>query len=99
MSCGVGCRRGSDPALLWWCRTVAIALIRYLAWEPPHAVGVAQEMAKRKNKKEEEETTIYLALAVCQALGYCICFVLFNPHNYSDSWVLSPFYKARNSGS
>ena len=28
MSCGVGHRRGSDPALLWlWCRPVATALI------------------------------------------------------------------------
>src|SRR5512135_1808292 len=34
MSCGVGCRRGSDPALLWlWCRPVATAPIRPLAWE------------------------------------------------------------------
>jgi len=28
VSCGVGCRHGSDPTLLWlWCRPVAIALI------------------------------------------------------------------------
>ena len=47
MSCGVGCRRGSDPALLWrWCRLVATALIRPLAWEPPYAAGVALEKAK-----------------------------------------------------
>ena len=38
MSCGVGWRRGSDPVLLWlWCRPEATALIRPLAWEPPHA--------------------------------------------------------------
>ena len=49
MSCGVGHRRGLDPTLLWlWCRLVATALIQPLAWEPPHAVGVAQEMAKRQ---------------------------------------------------
>ena len=54
MSCGVGHRRGSDPALLWlWRRPVAIALIRSLAWEPPYAVGAAQEMAKRQKKKNE----------------------------------------------
>ena len=42
MSCGVGCRRSSDPALLWlWRRPVATALIRPLAWEPPYAAGVA----------------------------------------------------------
>ena len=49
MRCGVGCRRGSDPALLWlWCRPVAMALIRPLAWEPPYATGVAQEWQKDK---------------------------------------------------
>ena len=49
MSCGVGCRLGSDPVLLWlWCRPAATAPIRPLAWEPPYAAGVAQEMAKRQ---------------------------------------------------
>ena len=46
MSCGVGRRRGSDPALLWlWGRLVAAAPIRPLAWEPPYAAGAAQEIA------------------------------------------------------
>ena len=50
LSCGVGCRRGLDPELLWlWCRLTATALIRTLAWEPPHAAGAAQEIAKKKN--------------------------------------------------
>ena len=53
MSCGVGCGRGSDPALLWlWCGPAAAAPMRPLAWEPPHAVGAAQEMAKRQKKKD-----------------------------------------------
>ena len=54
MSCGVGRRRGSDPALLWlWHRPVATAPIRPLAWEPPYAAGAAQkEIAKRQKKKE-----------------------------------------------
>ena len=48
MSCGVGRSRGSDPELLWlWCRQVATAPIRPQAWEPPYAMGVAQEMAKK----------------------------------------------------
>ena len=51
VSCGVGCRRGSDPMLLWlWCRLAATAPIRPLAWEPPYAAGAAQEMAQRQNK-------------------------------------------------
>ena len=42
VSCGVGCKRGSDPALLWpWCRPVATASIQPLAWEPPYIAGVA----------------------------------------------------------
>ena len=46
MSCGVGRRRGLDPALPWlWHR-----LIRPLAWEPPYATGATQEMAKRQKK-------------------------------------------------
>ena len=49
MSCGVGCRLPSDPVLLWlWCRLVATARIRPLAWEPPYAVGVALEKEKYK---------------------------------------------------
>ena len=56
MSCGVGHRRGSDPALLWlWRRPVATALIRPLAWEPPYATGAAQEMAKRQNKNNNNK--------------------------------------------
>ena len=48
MSCGVGHRHGSDPALLWlWRRLAAIALIGLLAWKPPYAVGV---VLKRKKK-------------------------------------------------
>ena len=49
MSCGVGRRRGSDPALLWlWHRLAATAPIGPLAWEPPYAAGGAQEKAKRQ---------------------------------------------------
>ena len=51
VSYGVGCRRSSDPVLLWlWRGPVATALIRPLAWEPPYAAGAAQEIAKRQNK-------------------------------------------------
>ena len=53
MSCGVGGRCGLDPTLLWlWQRPVAIALIRPLAWEPPHATGAALEKAKRQTNKQ-----------------------------------------------
>ena len=67
MSWGVGCRHGWDPELLWlWCRPVATALIRPLAWGPPYAERVALEKAKKKKKEEKErnnrpkDLTLYL---------------------------------------
>ena len=42
VSCGVGCRCGSDVVLLWlWCRPAAPTPMRPLAWEPPCAPGAA----------------------------------------------------------
>ena len=53
MSCGgVGCRQGSDLALLWLWHTPAVTpLIRTLAWEPPYAVSVGLKSKKKKKKK------------------------------------------------
>ena len=52
MNCGVGCRCGSDPALLWlWHRPVATAPIRPIAWEPPYATGAAL-------KKRQKQTPV-----------------------------------------
>jgi len=54
VSCGVVCRCGSDPVLLWlWCRAAAVAPIRPLAWEPPYARGVALKRPKKKKRKKE----------------------------------------------
>ena len=48
-----------DPALLWlWCRLVATAPIRPLAWEPPYAIGVALEKAKRQKKKKKKDSRL-----------------------------------------
>ena len=56
MSCGVGCRRGSDPQLLWlWRRLVATTPIRPLAWEPPCVMGVAQEKWQKDKKKKKRK--------------------------------------------
>jgi len=47
VSCVVGHRHGSDPALLWlWPRLAAVAPIGPLAWDPPYAASAAI-----KNKK------------------------------------------------
>ena len=49
-------RHGSDPALLWlWHRLVPTAPIGSLAWEPPYAIGTAQEKAKKKKKEKKAE--------------------------------------------
>ena len=69
MSCGVGCRRGLDPMLLWlWCRLAAIAPIRTLAWEPPYAAGAALEKAKKKKE--------YLYPLLFVYLGYFQLFII-----------------------
>ena len=61
MSCGVGCRRSSDPTLLWlWCRPAAIAPTGPLGWEPPFATGVDQEMAKRPKKKKKIQMNLFI---------------------------------------
>ena len=54
MSCGVGHRCGSDPALPWLCcRPAAIAPIRPLAWEPPCAAGSGPRKGKKDQKKKK----------------------------------------------
>ena len=67
MSCGVGCRRGSDLVWLWlWRRPAALAPIRPLAWEPPYAEGVA--LKKEKKRKENSVGTRVSGLAT---VGSC----------------------------
>ena len=62
VSCGVGRRRGSDPALLWlWCRKAAEAPIQPLAWELPYATGAA---LKRQTNKQTKENNFYISIMV-----------------------------------
>ena len=50
------CRELWSGLQTWlWCRLVATAPIRPLAWEPPCAEGAALEMAKRQKKKKERK--------------------------------------------
>ena len=61
VSCGVGRRRGSDPTLLWlWCKPVATAPIRPLAWELPYAMSLALEKTKRQKTKQKELCRVFL---------------------------------------
>ena len=49
MSCGVGCRNGSDPVSLWlWHRSATAALIGPLAWVLPYATHAALQSQKKK---------------------------------------------------
>ena len=60
MSCGVGHRHSSDPALLWlWCGPVAVALIGPIAWEPPYAVGMALKKDKTNKKHWQDLSLLY----------------------------------------
>ena len=63
MSCGVGRRRGSGPALLsLWCRLAAVALIQLLAREPPYTSGVAPKDRKKTKKKKKREREVSIKL-------------------------------------
>ena len=65
MSCGVGHRCGSDPALLWlWCGLAATALIRPLAM--CHGCSPPQ----KKEKKRERETYLLLPTWISQLLSF-----------------------------
>ena len=75
MSCGVGHRRGWDPALLWlWRRPAATAPIGPLGWEPPYAEGAALE---KKTKKKKRKSSWYQhclhALGINKQNPGCIC--------------------------
>ena len=50
MSHGVGCRRGSDPAL-----PADTAPIRPLAWKLLYATGAAPENKEQKKKKKKQQ--------------------------------------------
>ena len=55
MSCGVGCRCGSDLTLLWlWLWMAAAAPIQPLAWELPHAMSAA--LKSKTNKQTNKKT-------------------------------------------
>ena len=47
MSCGVGQRCGSDPRCYGW-RPSATALIQFLAWQLPYAMGTALKSQKKR---------------------------------------------------
>ena len=52
VSCGIGCRHGSDPVLLClWHRLAAVTLIQHLAWELPYGMDAAQKCTHTHKKR------------------------------------------------
>ena len=77
MSCGVVRRQGSDPELLWlWCRPVAPAPIKPLAWKLPYVPSAALEKTKKKKKKKKK---IKNSL-VHTWLLFFVLFIFLGPH-------------------
>ena len=63
VSCGVGCRCGSDPELLWLrCRLAAVVPIRPLVWETPYAAGAALKGKKTNNNNNNNKTSPNISL-------------------------------------
>ena len=79
MSCGVGCRCGSDPELLWlWYRLAAAALIQLLAWEPPYAEGMAlRRQKKEKKRKKKRKKKIRGRASGHHCISFCVATYLF----------------------
>ena len=79
MNCGIGCRLGLDPALLWlWL--AAAAPVWPLAWELPCAVGVALKKKKRerdrerkKNKQKNKTSPQYTGKGLLQFCRWASC--------------------------
>ena len=61
LSCGVGCRHGLDPTLLWiWCGPAAVAPIRPLSWELSYALGAALKKTKAKTKTKQNKKEYFV---------------------------------------
>ena len=104
MSCGVGRRCSSNPALLWlWSRPAATALIGPLAGEPPYASSAAlkrktKRPKKKKKKKEVNLKTLYVIMQrnqcrlvpILHHLGNQKSFLKWHPFFWNET--LSPGY-------
>ena len=63
----MGCRRGSDPTLLWlWHRWAATTPIQPLAWEPPYAGGSGPRRGERRKGRKEENRLTDIETCGCQ---------------------------------
>ena len=93
MSFGVGHRRNSGPELLWlWRRPAAAAPIGPLAWDPPHAEGVALKKDKKKKKKEKKrkKKCIQESDFICEVLGSALLILFLCCRTCQDLYSPSP---------
>ena len=75
MNCGVGRRHNSDLAWLWlWHRPAATAPIQPLAWEPPHATGVALKRPKKKKFRNVFVEEYVFRFIKCGTINFIILF-------------------------
>ena len=102
MICGVGRRCGLDLALLWlWHRLAATAWIRPLAWEPPHAMGVALNRQKTKKKKKFEVSLTYIVMPIStvqqsDSVTHIYYFLYSFPSwSMPGDWIYSPVQYSR----
>ena len=92
MSCGVGCRLGSDPMLLWlWGRPAAVAPILPLAWEPPYPTGVAlKKTEQNKTKKQKiymkERNLFSILLCIMRIINYVVSLIHMLLVNYLSAY-------------
>ena len=64
MSCGIGCRRGLDPMLLWlWYKMAAAAVIRPLARELLYATGEALKSKKKRGGDKKKRGSFHCGSA------------------------------------
>ena len=79
----VGCRHGSDPALLWlWQWLAAVAPIRPPAWEPPCAASAA---LKKKKKKKEWINNKVLMYSTGNNIQYSV--INYNGKEYEEEYI------------
>ena len=89
MSCGVGGRHGLDLLWLW---PAAVAWIRPLAWEPPHAVSTVLKRQKAKKKKKVlvfQKYTLHL-----EVKGHHVSNLLSSGSENNSNGYLHEIYKA-----
>ena len=84
MSCGVGRRRGSDPALLWlWCRLA----VGPLAWESPYATSVALKSKKKKEKEKEKKRNLVRHKKCVCLFAVLNCMWVYNFFKFNNLYV------------